>query len=92
MDVEGGEWAILADPRLATLKATAIRLEWHTMLCPQPDAHAEAIRLLRAGGYTRIVDADYESRRNGVLWAWRDASPAPEHVRDALQSAAEQTV
>ncbi|MGH2941882.1 MAG: FkbM family methyltransferase [Solirubrobacteraceae bacterium] len=73
MDVEGGEWAILADPRLAALKASAIRLEWHTMLCPRPDAHAEAIRLLRNGGYTRIVDADYEAERNGVLWAWREA-------------------
>jgi FkbM family methyltransferase len=72
MDIEGGEWAILADPRLASLKATAIRLEWHTIHCPQADARAEAIRLLRAGGFTRLVDADRGHDRNGVLWAWRD--------------------
>jgi hypothetical protein len=72
MDIEGGEWAILSDPRLADLKANVIRLEWHTMLCPQPDAHAEAIKLLRRGGFTRIVDADHELDVNGVLWAWRE--------------------
>lgn len=71
MDIEGGEWQILADPRLATLKAKAIRLEWHTLHCPQEDARAAAISLLRAGGFTRIVDGDREHRRNGVLWAWR---------------------
>jgi FkbM family methyltransferase len=72
MDIEGGEWAILSDPRLPDLKANVIRLEWHTMLCPQPDAHAEAIKLLRSGGFTRIVDADHEFDVNGVLWAWRE--------------------
>ena len=72
MDIEGGEWAILSDPRLAQLRARVIRLEWHTMHCPQADARAEAIRLLRAGGYTRVLDASHEHDRNGVLWAWRE--------------------
>jgi FkbM family methyltransferase len=72
MDIEGGEWAILADPRLAELKTFAIRLEWHTMLCPERDAHAEALRLLRLGGFTRVLDASYEEEHNGVLWAWRE--------------------
>jgi FkbM family methyltransferase len=74
MDCEGGEWAILADPRFAAMKAGIIRLEWHSIHCPQPDARAEAIRLLRAGGFTQIVDADHEHDRNGVLWAWRERS------------------
>lgn len=72
MDIEGGEWEILADPRLSTLKARAIRLEWHTLRCPEPDARKAAIELLRAGGFTRIVDGDREHERNGVLWAWRE--------------------
>jgi FkbM family methyltransferase len=71
MDIEGGEWAILSDPRLLTLKASAIRLEWHTLLCPVQDACAEAIKLLRAGGFTQILDASHEHDNNGVLWAWR---------------------
>lgn len=74
MDIEGGEWAILGDPRLAALNASAIRLEWHTMLCPAPDAHAAAIDLLGAGGFTRIFDVEYDGEQadNGVLWAMRE--------------------
>jgi FkbM family methyltransferase len=72
MDIEGGEWAILADSRLPELKTFAIRLEWHTMLCPARDAHAEALRLLRIGGFTRVLDASYEEEHNGVVWAWRE--------------------
>lgn len=75
MDIEGGEWEILSDPRFATLNARAIRLEWHVLKCPEPDARAAAIGLLRAAGFTRIVDGDREHERNGVLWAWR-GSPA----------------
>jgi FkbM family methyltransferase len=72
MDCEGGEWAIMTDPRFPALRAQIIRLEWHSIHCPQPDARAEAIGLLRAGGFANIVDADHEHDRNGVLWAWRD--------------------
>lgn len=80
LDVEGGEWTILADPRLSALKTSAIRLEWHTMLCPAVDARAEAIRLLRAGGFTRILDADHEQPRNGVLWGLREDRSVVPHV------------
>jgi hypothetical protein len=76
MDIEGGEWAILADPRLSQLKTSAIRLEWHTMLCPADDAHAEAVRLLRAGGFDHIVDGSREHGLNGVIWAWREPGQA----------------
>ena len=34
IDIEGAEWAILEDPRLAALDAEAIVLEWHAMGCP----------------------------------------------------------
>jgi FkbM family methyltransferase len=32
MDIEGGEWQILSDPRLATAPIKVIRLEWHTQV------------------------------------------------------------
>ena len=73
MDIEGGEWAILADPRLVTAAVKVIRLEWHTLLCPEPDARAAAIELLQAGGFPHVVDGDRQHARNGVLWAWRDS-------------------
>jgi FkbM family methyltransferase len=76
MDIEGGEWEILADPRLATLKARAIRLEWHTLMCPAADPRASAIGLLHAGGFSHVVDGDREHERNGVLWAWREPGSA----------------
>ena len=72
LDCEGGEWAIMADPRFASIGVGIIRLEWHSIHCPQPDARAQAMGLLRAAGFSRIVDADYEHDRNGVLWAWRE--------------------
>jgi FkbM family methyltransferase len=71
MDIEGGEWQILADPRLATAPIQVIRLEWHTLLCPEDDARAAAIDLLQAGGFPNVVDGDRQHVRNGVLWAWR---------------------
>jgi FkbM family methyltransferase len=72
MDIEGGEWAILADARLSALKAKVIRLEWHTIHCPERDARAEAVKLLRTGGFERFAEGDLGHDRNGVLWAWRD--------------------
>jgi FkbM family methyltransferase len=71
IDIEGGEWAILTDPRLARLGADVLVLEWHAHGCPLPDAHASTLRLLRAAGYDRIDEIE-RGRDNGVLWAWRD--------------------
>jgi FkbM family methyltransferase len=71
MDIEGGEWQILADPRLATAQVKVIRLEWHTLLCPEEDARAAAVDLLKAAGFPHVVDGDRQHARNGVLWAWR---------------------
>jgi FkbM family methyltransferase len=70
MDIEGGEWAILTDPRLRDLAARVIVLEWHAQGCPEPDAHGAVTRLLKEAGYAGMVDlAEHED--NGVVWAWR---------------------
>jgi FkbM family methyltransferase len=75
MDIEGGEWAILCDPRLPELKADVIVLEWHALGCPEADPRQAASGLLRAAGYDRIEDVEVGTY-NGVLWAWRgDAAP-----------------
>ncbi len=75
MDIEGGEWAILTDPRLTELRAKAVVLEWHERGCPEADAHAAAQHLLRAAGYGRIEDVEV-GNGSGVLWAWRDVGQA----------------
>ena len=75
MDIEGGEWSILTDPRLSELKADAIVLEWHAAGCPEPDAREAAIRLLRAARYTGQSETEDFGHR-GVIWAWREDGAA----------------
>jgi FkbM family methyltransferase len=70
MDIEGGEWSILTDPRMRELDADAIVLEWHASGCPEPDARATAMRLLREAGYVRMEESENFANR-GLLWAWR---------------------
>jgi len=71
MDIEGGEWAILADPRLSDLKADVLVLEWHALGCPESDAHTAATMLVQTAGYDHLEDVEVGTY-NGVLWAWRD--------------------
>jgi FkbM family methyltransferase len=70
IDIEGGEWALLRDPRLATLPARAVALEYHPQHAPSADFRAAAHELLREAGYeTReIPNAPIGA---GMLWAWR---------------------
>jgi FkbM family methyltransferase len=70
IDIEGAEWAILADRRLPELQAKAIVFEWHERGCPEADGHAAAERLLRAAGYAHTRDIGDQSG-GGVMWAWR---------------------
>lgn len=70
MDIEGGEWAILTDPRLPGLDADAIVVEWHKAGCPEPDPRAAASRLLRGAGYAHQHETQ-ESSHSGVVWGWR---------------------
>jgi len=71
MDIEGGEWSILTDPRLGELRADVLVLEWHARGCPEPDAHATTIALLRAAGYSQLEEVE-SGESNGLLWAWRE--------------------
>jgi FkbM family methyltransferase len=71
VDIEGGEWPILADPRLEEF-ARVIVMEWHGAECPEADASAAVHRLLRERGYEHCYDVPGDWERNGLLWAWRD--------------------
>jgi FkbM family methyltransferase len=74
IDIEGGEWPILTDPRLADLQARAIVLEWHAAACPEPDARATALGRLAAAGYTGVHESEDFGYR-GLVWAWREPLP-----------------
>jgi FkbM family methyltransferase len=73
MDIEGGEWAILTDPRFAELQVDILVLEWHARGCPFPDPHEAVLRLLRESGYDHLQEIAYTSG-SGVLWAWKDGA------------------
>lgn len=70
MDIEGGEWPILADPRLATDGPPVVVLEWHPEGCAGPDPHVEARRLLERAGYRTSPIFERETGV-GMAWAWR---------------------
>jgi FkbM family methyltransferase len=71
IDIEGGEWSILTDPRLGELRADFLIIEWHERGAPEPDARGAAARLLRAAGYGRQEEVDVSTHK-GALWAWRE--------------------
>jgi FkbM family methyltransferase len=70
MDIEGGEWAILDDPRFAAAAPPVTVLEYHPYLCPHPDPRAavEAV-FARAGRQVHTIFT--RSDGHGMLWAWR---------------------
>ncbi len=75
IDIEGGEWEILGDPRFADLPARAVVLEYHTWRCPQPEPRAAALAALRRAGYTP-GEPEEDAPGFGVLWAWREGDAA----------------
>ncbi|MGA8365337.1 MAG: FkbM family methyltransferase [Solirubrobacteraceae bacterium] len=68
MNIEGSEWDILHDPRLAGTSASWI-VEYHRISSPHPDIHSLVRRLFERAGYTTRLAAKTED--NGLLWAWK---------------------
>jgi FkbM family methyltransferase len=71
IDIEGGEWALLGDPRLGGLRAGMIVIEWHWRFAPGPDPHGAAIAALRDAGYEVVADEPEPATGIGLLWAAR---------------------
>ncbi len=74
IDIEGGEWAILDDPRFAAVTPSVFVLEWHQEGCPHDDACAAAVDAMRAAGYQ--VRAEGAGCSHGMVWAWRAPTQA----------------
>jgi|SRR5580693_678007 FkbM family methyltransferase len=67
IDIEGGEWPILADPRMAELSVPVVMLEYHADGTTSADPARDARRALERAGYateTTIQTGD----GFGVLW------------------------
>jgi FkbM family methyltransferase len=71
MDIEGAEWEILDDPRMADAPPILV-MEWHPERCPGADPRQAACDRLQAAGYTQLVAPDTSAEgESGHLWAWR---------------------
>jgi FkbM family methyltransferase len=71
VDIEGGEWELLADARLRELGACVLVLEYHPHLAPSEDPRAAAEAALAAAGFS-VQHAGSDPSGSGVLWAWRE--------------------
>ncbi len=71
IDIEGGEWPILQDPRFAQLQVGAIVLEYHPQGAPQADTTEAARTLLARAGF-RVGEPFDQHHGVGLIWAWRD--------------------
>lgn len=70
MNIEGSEWEILDDPRLAETDNVWI-IEYHRIRNPEDDIEAVARRQLERHGYRTSIAMSHSG--NGLLWAWREA-------------------
>jgi FkbM family methyltransferase len=70
IDIEGSEWDILADARLASLPAQALVMEWHDKACPHEDPSAAAHAALNDAGY-EVLCEHRPVASNGTVWALR---------------------
>lgn len=71
MDIEGGEWPILADDRLAADAPKVVVMEHHPEGAPGPDARAAALDALANAGLTETATIFQRADGYGMLWAWR---------------------
>ena len=68
MDIEGGEWPFLLDPRLGSSSGSPSVMEYHRVGAPSLPAGAAARRLLEEAGFTVGHDTpNYWG--HGTLWA-----------------------
>jgi len=72
MDIEGAEWEILADSRIAELGAASIVLEFHPTYGPGSQAEAVLREVLAGAGYE--VGDVAGGGDTGMLWAWKPVS------------------
>jgi FkbM family methyltransferase len=69
MNIEGSEWEILQDERLAETRTVWI-VEYHRIRNPSADITSLARGLFEQAGYVTRVAMQHTG--NGLLWAWRE--------------------
>lgn len=69
LDIEGGEWPILTDPRLAETGPLVIAMEYHRVGAPFLPALNAARAALQTAGFS-TGHARPNEWGHGILWAW----------------------
>ncbi len=88
IDIEGGEWGLLADPRFAALPARILCVEYHPDGSPSDDPGAAVEHLVQAGGWSVCNLPKLKMPGYGLVWGWRPvASPATASDDQAATSA-----
>ncbi len=70
IDIEGGEWEILGDPRFAAAPPRALVMEYHPEGCFDKNPRAAAETALASAGL-RTAPIWHGDDGVGMLWAWR---------------------
>ena len=70
IDIEGGEWSILEDPRLGSAGVRAVVLELHEFAPGDQTYKARAVALLQEAGFEAGPLFD-ERPDTACVWAWR---------------------
>jgi FkbM family methyltransferase len=78
VDIEGGEWTLVADSRFARLPARVVCVEYHLRGAPSDDPGADAVRMVRAGGWTVHHELRPNMPGHGMVWGWRPPGASPE--------------
>lgn len=73
IDIEGGEWPILADPRFAELAVPVVMLEYHAHGAPSSDPQSDARQALERAGYATETMAE-TTPGFGVVWGCKHPS------------------
>lgn len=70
IDIEGGEYELLSDPRFAGLDVRALVVEWHKTR-EHPDGLSWCLRKLQDFGYRTQIGAE-DLPLAGLVWAFRE--------------------
>jgi FkbM family methyltransferase len=71
IDSEGGEWAVLEDPRFARSDLRVVVAEYHAYLCPDRSPRRRIERTFERAGYRTHHLFERGQGDIGMLWAWR---------------------
>ena len=72
IDIEGGEWAILGDPRFAQMSVPVVMLEYHADNAPPGEPGELAQKAMERVGYAVELMPEFRSGF-GTIWGRRDA-------------------